>query len=151
MRVHEENALRVAGFLAGDPRVACVFHPSLPAHPGHEIARRQQSGFGAMLAFEIADPDRGCGAGDGGSGAVAAFLGALRCFSLAESLGGVESLVAHPATMTHAAMDEAARTRAGITPRLLRLSIGIEDAGDLIADLDQALAASAAARSPALS
>ena len=98
-----------------------VFYPGLADHPGHELARRQQSGFGAMLSFELA----------GGEPAVAAFLAGLECFTLAESLGGVESLIAHPATMTHAGMDESARLRAGIGPGLLRVSVGIEDAADL--------------------
>src|SRR6202034_3680546 len=99
--------------------------PGLASHPGHELAKRQQSHFGAMLSFELA----------GGEPAVAAFLDGLECFTLAESLGGVESLVAHPTTMTHAGMDEAARLRAGIGPGLLRMSVGIEDPADLVEDL----------------
>jgi cystathionine gamma-synthase len=102
-----------------------VFYPGLPDHPGHEIAKRQQASFGAMLSFEL----------DGGETAVAAFLQGLECFTLAESLGGVESLISHPASMTHAGMDEAARAKAGIGDGLLRLSVGIEDPGDLVADL----------------
>ena len=134
--VHEENAGLVARHLSSHPAVSRVWYPGLEDHPGHELARRQQAGFGAMIAFELAAPD-----GDAASSEdVAAFLAALQCFSLAESLGGVESLVCHPATMTHAAMDAAARARAGISDRLLRLSIGIEAAGDLVADLDRALA-----------
>jgi cystathionine gamma-synthase len=131
MRAHGENAARVVELLASHPRVSRVYYPGLPSHPGHTLARDQQQGFGAMVSFEI-----------GGSlPQVQAFLAALKLFSLAESLGGVESLVAHPASMTHAAMDADARARAGITDSLLRLSIGIEDGGDLVRDLEQALAA----------
>jgi len=107
-----------------------VHYPGLASHPGHALAARQQRGFGAMLSFEL----------NGGEAAVRSFLDGLECFSLAESLGGVESLVAHPATMTHAAMDRAARERAGITDSLLRLSVGIETADDLLADLTAGLA-----------
>jgi cystathionine gamma-synthase len=127
MRAHEENAARVARLLASHPAVARVFWPGLESHAGHALARRQQSGFGAMLSFELA--------GD----AVERFLSRLRLFSLAESLGGVESLVAHPATMTHAAMSPEARAAAGISNRLLRLSVGIEGADDLVDDLSRAL------------
>ena len=117
----------------GHPAVARVYYPGpAPTHPGHAIAQRQQQGFGAMVSCELR----------GDLGNVRAFLDALSCFSLAESLGGVESLVAHPASMTHAAMDETARRVAGITDTLVRLSIGIEDAEDLVRDLDTALAAS---------
>ena len=130
MRVHEENAARVASLLAAHPAVARVFWPGLATHQGHALAARQQHGFGAMLSFEL----------EGGLDAIAPFLDGLRCFSLAESLGGVESLVAHPATMTHAAMSADARRAAGIGEGLLRLSIGIEDADDLCADLDAGLA-----------
>ena len=129
MRAHADNALAVVAALGRHPAVRRVHYPGLADHPGHALARRQQSGFGAMLSFELA----------GGEGAVGAFLGALECFTLAESLGGVESLVAHPATMTHAGMDPAARERAGIGAGLLRLSIGIEAAADLVADLEAAL------------
>jgi cystathionine gamma-synthase len=132
MRTHGENAARVATMLAAHPAVERVYYPGLSQHPGHELARSQQQGFGAMVSFELG----------GGLARVRDFLGALRHFSLAESLGGVESLVAHPASMTHAAMAAEARARAGITDGLLRLSIGIEDGGDLVRDLEQALAAS---------
>jgi len=125
MRVHAENTAVVVEYLAGHSAVQRVHYPGLADHPGHEIARRQQSGFGAMLSFELA----------GGEPAVEAFLSGLECFTLAESLGGVESLIAHPATMTHAGMDEAARLRAGIGAGLLRVSVGIEDHADLVADL----------------
>jgi cystathionine gamma-synthase len=129
LRVHGENTLAVVAALHGHPAVSQVYYPGLPSHPGHELARRQQSGFGAMLSFDLA----------GGEAAVRAFLDGLECFTLAESLGGVESLIAHPATMTHAGMDEAARQRAGIGPGLLRVSVGIEDAADLVADLEAGL------------
>ena len=111
-----------------------LHYPGLPAHPGHALAVRQQHGFGAMLSVEL----------EGGEAAVRAFLDGLEAFTLAESLGGVESLVAHPATMTHAAMAPEARAAAGITDGLLRLSVGIEHVDDLLADLAAALARAAA-------
>jgi len=129
-RVHEANARVVADLLDAHPAVRAVHWPGLPQHPGHALARRQQSGFGAMVSVEL----------EGGVDAVRAFLDGLRCFTLAESLGGVESLVAHPATMTHAAMSLEARANAGIGDGLLRLSVGIEHADDLLADLSDALA-----------
>ena len=125
MRAHGENALRVAELLAGHPAVARVYFPGLPGHAGHAVAKRQQQGFGAMVSFEL----------KGTLDNVKSLLGNLHLFSLAESLGGVESLVAHPASMTHAAMDEAARARAGIAETLVRLSVGIEDGDDLLRDL----------------
>jgi cystathionine gamma-synthase len=125
MRVHAENTSAVVDLLAAHAGVERVYYPGLADHPGHEIARRQQSGFGAMLSFEL----------KGGEPAVEAFLTGLSCFTLAESLGGVESLISHPATMTHAGMEEAARLRAGIGAGLLRVSVGIEDPADLVADL----------------
>jgi len=131
MRAHGENAAEVARLLAAHPAVAKVHYPGLGSHPGHAIAARQQQGFGAMVSFEL----------EGGIAQVRAFLDAVQLFSLAESLGGVESLVAHPASMTHAAMDAAARERAGISATLVRLSVGIEDAADLVRDLAQALEA----------
>ncbi|MDP3173332.1 MAG: cystathionine gamma-synthase [Phenylobacterium sp.] len=127
----QRNAGAVATFLVGQPGVKAVHYPGLPNHPGHRIARRQQSGFGAMLSFEL----------EGGAESVRAFLGALKVFVLAESLGGVESLVAHPQSMTHAGMSAEARQAAGIGAGLLRLSVGLEDQLDLLADLDQALQA----------
>jgi cystathionine gamma-synthase len=130
LRLHEANARVIAEALQGHPAVAAVHYPGLASHPGHALATRQQRGFGAMLSFEL----------NGGEAAVRSFLDGLECFSLAESLGGVESLVAHPATMTHASMDPAARQRAGITDSLLRLSVGIETADDLLADLTAGLA-----------
>ncbi len=129
LTVHQANATAIAKQLSNHPLVEKVYFPGLPSHPGHELARRQQRGFGAMLSFELR----------GGEAAVRAFLHGLRYFSLAESLGGVESLVAHPATMTHASMDAAARDRAGIGDGLLRLSVGIEALEDLLEDLDAGL------------
>jgi cystathionine gamma-synthase len=129
MQAHGENAVALARVLAAHPAVARVHYPGLESHPGHALAKVQQQGFGAMVSFEL----------HGGIPQVRAFLGALQLYSLAESLGGVESLVAHPASMTHAAMDDAARARAGISLTLLRLSVGIEDGVDLERDLAQAL------------
>jgi len=106
-----------------------VYYPGLSSHPQHALAARQQQGFGAMLSFEL----------DGGEAEVGAFVDGLGCFTLAESLGGVESLVAHPASMTHAAMAPEARRAAGIGDTLLRLSVGIEDGDDLVRDVDAAL------------
>jgi len=125
LAVHDHNARWVVAALQSHPAVSRVFYPGLATHPGHTVAASQQSGFGAMVSFELV----------GGLAAIEAFLKDIRCFSLAESLGGVESLVAHPATMTHAAMDVEARHRAGISDSLLRLSVGIEAAEDLVADL----------------
>ncbi|KRB83906.1 O-succinylhomoserine (thiol)-lyase [Sphingomonas sp. Root710] len=133
MEQQQRSAMIVARFLERHPAVARVHYPGLPAHPGHRIASRQQRGFGAMLSFELA----------GGVEAVRRFVAAVGYFTLAESLGGIESLVAHPATMTHADMGEEARSRAGISDSLLRLSIGLEAEQDLIAGLDQGLAACA--------
>jgi cystathionine gamma-synthase len=129
MRVHLENAAAVADLLHTHPAVEKVHYPGLPDHPGHALAAEQQRGFGAMASFELA----------GGVPAVRALLDGLRHFALAESLGGVESLIAHPATMTHASMDAQARRLAGIGDGLLRLSVGIEDAEDLVADLEAGL------------
>ena len=128
LRTHQENAAAIIAYLQQQPFVTHIYHPSLPTHPGHAIAKRQQQGFGAMLSFEVAF----------NSAQMQRFLMALELFCLAESLGGVESLVAHPASMTHAGMDPQARLVAGISDQLLRLSVGIEHAGDLINDLDQA-------------
>jgi cystathionine gamma-synthase len=126
---HERNAQALAPWLALQPNVTRVYYPGLTSHPGHALARRQQRGMGAVISIEIA----------GGHDAVRAFVAGLACFSLAESLGGVESLVAHPATMTHAAMDADARVRAGLAEGLVRLSIGIEALEDLRCDLAAAL------------
>ena len=124
LRVHQENAVALAQSLDAHPSVAKVHFPGLASHPGHALAARQQRGFGAMLSFELAD-----------EAAVRAFVDGLECFTLAESLGGVESLVAHPATMTHAAMAPDVRAAAGIGEGLLRLSVGIEHVDDLRADV----------------
>ena len=129
LRAHEENALAVVGMLREHPAVERVYHPSLPDHPGHNIASRQQDGFGAMASFDLR----------GDTGDVAHLVSHLTCFSFAESLGGVESLISHPATMSHASMTAEARAAAGISDQLLRLSIGIEHADDLVADLRGAL------------
>ena len=125
MRIHQENATAIANLLAAHPAVSKVHFPGLSDHPGHLVARRQQDGFGAMLSFELT----------GGEEAVKRLLDGLELYSLAESLGGVESLIAHPTTMTHFAMTYAARAAAGITPGLLRVSVGIEHLDDLSADL----------------
>lgn len=128
--IHGANSQALAEWLATQPQVARVYYPGLAGHPGHDVARRQQSGFGAIITFEL----------KGGIPAVKRFIDGLEYFSLAESLGGVESLVAHPASMTHAAMDEASRRAAGLVDGLLRLSVGIEAQADLQRDLAQALA-----------
>jgi cystathionine gamma-synthase len=125
MRQHQETAGLLADVLAGQPNVRRVYYPGLQSHEGHEIARRQQSGFGGMISFEI----------DGGEEAVRAFVESLQHFSLAESLGGVESLVCHPSTMTHAPVSEEALAEAGISQSLIRLSVGLEGSEDLIADV----------------
>ncbi|HZO21420.1 MAG TPA: cystathionine gamma-synthase [Steroidobacteraceae bacterium] len=130
---HGRNAIALARWLQEQPNVQQVYYPGLPTHPGHEIAQRQQRGFGAVVTMEL----------EGGHDAVREFVRDLECFSLAESLGGVESLVAHPATMTHAAMDPAARQRAGLADGLVRLSIGIEGLEDLQRDLAAGLARAA--------
>ncbi len=134
LNVHEANASAVAARLSRHSVVEKVYYPGLSSHPGHLLARRQQRGFGAMLSFDLA----------GGECAAAAFVDGLQCFTLAESLGGVESLIAHPATMTHASLDVVARQRAGIGDGLLRLSVGIEAEEDLLADLDAGLERAAA-------
>jgi cystathionine gamma-synthase len=131
MRQHEATAQRIAEFLLAHPAVGRVHYPGLPSHPQHDLARRQQRGFGAMLSFELKE---------GGTERLNQVLRRLRWFTLAESLGGVESLVAHPASMTHASMTPEARRRAGISDGLIRLSIGLEDMEDLRSDLAQALA-----------
>jgi cystathionine gamma-synthase len=126
--------MAVAAFLAEQPLVAAVHYPGLESHPGHAIAAAQQDGFGAMLSFELS----------GGVDSVRRFVEAVEVFTLAESLGGVQSLVAHPATMTHAGMGVEARCAAGIRDSLIRLSIGLEAQADLIADLERGLAAAEA-------
>lgn len=133
MRVHCENAARVVELLSNHDAVKRLYYPGLTSHPGHSVAASQQNGFGAMVSFEL----------EGGIDCVERFVNGLHCFTLAESLGGVESLVAHPATMTHASMDQAARANAGIEDSLLRLSVGIEHPDDLVADLTVGLDAAA--------
>ena len=128
MKVHEESSAQILQYLKSHATVGTIYHPSLPEHPGHQIAIKQQSGFGSMLSFEFA----------GNFEQLKTFVGALKLFSLAESLGGVESLICHPASMTHRAMGETALAAAGVSQQLLRLSVGLEDVQDLIADLEQA-------------
>jgi cystathionine gamma-synthase len=134
LRQHEENAHTVARYLDSHSGVKRVFYPGLPSHEGHEVAKSQQAGFGGMVSFEV----------EGDAEAVRTLLGATRVFTLAESLGGVESLIEQPATMSHASMRPEAREEAGITANVIRLSVGIEHIDDLIADLEQALEAASA-------
>ncbi|MBA7633968.1 Cystathionine beta-lyase [subsurface metagenome] len=129
MAQHEENAAAIATYLEKHPKVKRVFYPGLKSHPGHEIAMRQMEGFGGVVSFEI----------EGGTEAANSFLRGVSIFSLAESLGGVDSLVEHPATMSHASMPEDVRRDVGITDGLIRLSVGLESIDDLIEDLEQAL------------
>lgn len=129
MTLHQANAKAIAELLEAHPAVSVVHYPGLASHPGHALAATQQKGFGAMLSFEL----------KGGLEAVRKLTGSLRHFTLAESLGGVESLIAHPPTMTHASMDPETRKAAGITDGLLRVSVGIEDSADLCSDLEAAL------------
>ena len=137
MRQHCENAMRVAKFLEGHPRVQRVYYPGLPSHPDHRLASRQMRDYGGMVSFAF----------EGTRADVDTFVRHLRVFALAESLGGIESLCCHPASMTHGSIPAAERERRGVTETLLRLSVGIEGAEDLIADLDQALAATSATAS----
>lgn len=136
MREHARNAQMVAEFLSARDDVARVYYPGLPDHPQHELAKRQMSGFGGMLSFELAGPPQ----------RALAFAARLRYFSLAESLGGVESLICHPGRMTHGSIPAEVRERRGITDGLLRLSVGIEDPEDLLADLSGALEVTAGRR-----
>jgi cystathionine gamma-synthase len=129
IRQHEESATVLANLLVEHDAVNRVYYPGLESHPGHDIAARQQSGFGGMVSFEI----------DGGEAAIRAFINSLQFFSLAESLGGVESLVCHPPSMTHAPVSEEALAAAGIRQNLIRLSVGLESTEDLVADLLEAL------------
>ncbi|NKG32874.1 cystathionine gamma-synthase [Erwinia rhapontici] len=128
MAAAQRNALAIVDYLKQQPLVKKLYHPSLPENAGHQFAVRQQKGFGAMLSFEL----------NGDEATLRRFLKALELFTLAESLGGVESLISHTATMTHAGMSAEARAAAGISETLLRISVGIEDHEDLIADLDNA-------------
>jgi cystathionine gamma-synthase len=129
IRQHQENAEQIVELLQQHAGVGQVYFPGITSHPGHEVALRQQKGFGGMISFEI----------DGGQSAIREFLENLQFFSLAESLGGVESLVCHPASMTHAPLSAEALANAGISQSLIRLSVGIEDAGDLCLDVRRAL------------
>jgi len=129
MRQHEENARTVAKFLAEHPRVERVYYPGLPSHPDHELAKRQMSGFGGMVSFQF----------KGTHADVAQLVRRFKVFALAESLGGVESLVCHPASMTHGSIPQEIREARGLTDTLLRLSVGIEDIEDIIGDLEQVL------------
>ena len=130
MKAHCDNALALAQWLQGHAGVAEVIYPGLPSHPHHELAKRQMRGFGGIVSVRIA----------GGFGGAKRFCERLRLFTLAESLGGVESLVNHPAVMTHASIPPARRAQLGIGDDLVRLSVGVEDLADLQADLAQALA-----------
>ncbi|WP_019029558.1 cystathionine gamma-synthase [Colwellia piezophila] len=132
MKQHQENALQVADFLKTHDAIDAVYFPGFTDHPGHDIAKKQQSGYGAMLSFEVR----------GGVEAVKKLFEHLELFTLAQSLGGVESLISHPSTMTHAGMEIADQLAAGITQSLVRISVGIEDIEDILADLAQGLAQS---------
>ncbi|MCK8120472.1 cystathionine gamma-synthase [Pseudoalteromonas sp. 2CM32C] len=127
LKQHQENALAIAKYLEKSEFVRQVYYPGLESHPQHELAKAQQLGFGGMVSFDI----------KGDVNDAAAFLTSLRDFSLAESLGGVESLICHPATMTHAGMEPKARLEAGVGDTLIRVSVGIEDINDLLADLER--------------
>lgn len=131
MQRHEQNAMAIAQWLAANPKIERVLYPGLESHPGHELAKRQMDGFGGVLSCVL----------QGGTAGVARFMNALGVFTLAESLGAVESLAGHPATMSHSSVPPARRKELGIPDNMVRLSVGIEDVDDLIADLDQALAA----------
>ena len=132
MKQHQENALQVADFLKNHNAIDAVYFPGFPEHPGHDIAKKQQSGYGAMLSFEV----------KGGVEAVKKLFENLELFTLAQSLGGVESLISHPSTMTHAGMEIVDQLAAGITQSLVRISVGIEDINDILADLAHGLAQS---------
>ncbi len=127
MKRHEENGMAMASYLANHGRVKKIYYPGLPDHPQHELAKRQMNGFGSMISFELGSKEN-----------AKKFLDRVRLCSLAESLGGVETLISHPETMTHASVPLETRTRLGITPGLVRISVGIEDIEDLIADLENA-------------
>ena len=126
---HDSNARAIAAWLAKHPKLTKVYYPGLPNHPGHALHQKQATGFGGMIAFDTGSLEKG-----------ARVLKAARLFSLAESLGGVESLISHPATMTHASVPRAEREKVGLTDGLVRISVGIEDLDDLLADLDRSLA-----------
>ena len=128
MKAHDENGRQVAAFLAEHPKVKKVYYPGLTSHPQHELAKRQQKGFGAMISFETGSLEN-----------ARSMLESVRLCALAESLGGVETLISHPATMTHASVPPEKREQLGITDGLVRISVGVEDVEDILADLDQAL------------
>ena len=130
MEIHDSNGRVVAEFLAKHRKVSRVFYPGLPDHPQHELAKRQMSGFGSMITFET-----------GSLKNANKMLKKLRVCSLAESLGGVETLISHPATMTHAALGEKGRKAIGITDGMVRISVGIEDLQDILEDLESGLTA----------
>ena len=130
MERHESNGREIARFLAAQPKIEKIYYPGLPDYPQRALAEKQMRGFGAMISFDL-----------GSYEAAGRLLGAVKLCSLGESLGGVETLISHPATMTHASIDEADRNRLGVTPGLVRISVGIEAVEDLIADLERALAA----------
>jgi cystathionine beta-lyase/cystathionine gamma-synthase len=127
MEAHNANGIVIAKYLSENQDVRKVYYPGLPSHPGHDLARKQMSGFGAMIAFDLGSLEN-----------AARFLGGVKLCSLAESLGGVETLISHPATMTHASVPAEHRAKLGITDGLVRISVGIEDVDDLISDLDAA-------------
>jgi cystathionine beta-lyase/cystathionine gamma-synthase len=131
MRQHDANGRRIAQWLSGRPEITKLYYPGLPSHPQHELACRQMTGFGGMISLDLGSPAR-----------ARRFVEAVRIFALAESLGGVESLIGHPASMTHASVPPALREAMGLTDSLVRLSCGCEDAEDLMTDLEQALDAS---------
>ena len=130
MDAHNANGMAIAKYLSGKKQVQRIYYPGLPSHPGHDLAKRQMSGFGAMISIELGSLEK-----------AATFLGRVKLCALAESLGGVESLISHPATMTHASVPSEERARLGVTDGLVRLSVGIEDVEDLIADLENAFSA----------
>jgi cystathionine beta-lyase/cystathionine gamma-synthase len=134
MREHEHNARAVAAYLDGHDEVEKVYYPGLPSHPQHELAKKQMRGFGGMVSLVLR----------GGAARTTAFASKTKIFSLAESLGGVESLICHPVTMTHGAIPKDVRDSRGVTDGLLRFSVGIESQLDIIADIEQALAATRA-------
>jgi len=127
MRCHEENGMTMASYLSKHPKVRKIYYPGLPDHPGHALAKRQMNGFGALISFDLGSHEN-----------AKKFLDRVRLCSLGESLGGVETLISHPESMTHASVPLTERTRLGITPGLVRISVGIEDIEDLIADLENA-------------
>ncbi|MEA2235455.1 MAG: hypothetical protein QOC81_179 [Thermoanaerobaculia bacterium] len=129
MRQHEENGIAMAQYIAAHPKALKIYYPGLPDHPQHELAKRQMRGFGSMISFDVGSLEN-----------AKKFLDRVRLCSLAESLGGVETLISHPETMTHASVPLATRTRLGISPGLVRISVGIEDVADLIADVENAFA-----------